>query len=195
MKMNSILKGFLIKYFPAIIFFILKNYFGLDFINDFNPFSSETTKFFNGNSGEGSSINPPSEGEGSNRQNNPQDSSINSSSHREASGVIETTPTNEELDKEESRLSAEENRLRIINQKLEHDETMLDLFIKDNDEDIRNSHDLNEIEKNIDFLNEEIKRIDNRARAYDEAKKKFDQDLAKLASRKLEKSINERNNK
>jgi hypothetical protein len=62
--------NFLKKYFPAIILFILKNYFGLDFINDFNPFASETTKFFNGNSGEGSSINPPSEGEGSNRQNN-----------------------------------------------------------------------------------------------------------------------------
>src|SRR5437763_10421310 len=63
------LKYFIIKYFPAIIFFIVKNYIGLDFINDFNPFTSETKEFFNGNNG--------NEGEGSNRQNNPQDSSIN----------------------------------------------------------------------------------------------------------------------
>ena len=58
MKMNSILKGFLVKYFPAIIFFIVKNYFSLDFINDFNPFSSETKDFFNGKNPQGSSINP-----------------------------------------------------------------------------------------------------------------------------------------
>ena|SRR5256885_9904103 len=63
------LKYFIIKYFPAIIFFIVKNYIGLDFINDFNPFTSETKEFFNGNNG--------NEGEGSNRQNNPQDSNIN----------------------------------------------------------------------------------------------------------------------
>src|SRR5256885_1357443 len=50
-------------------FFIVKNYIGLDFINDFNPFTSETKEFFNGNNG--------NEGEGSNRQNNPQDSNIN----------------------------------------------------------------------------------------------------------------------
>jgi hypothetical protein len=69
MKINSILKYLLKKIFPAIIFFIVKNYFGLD-LNDFNPFISETKEFFNGNNSQGSSINPPSEGEGSNRQNN-----------------------------------------------------------------------------------------------------------------------------
>jgi hypothetical protein len=77
------LKYFLIKHFPAVIFFIVKNYIGLDFINDFNPFSSETKEFFNGNSSE--------EGEVSNRQNNNdnnnntpnQDSSI--SPHEEVS--------------------------------------------------------------------------------------------------------------
>src|SRR5947199_5203344 len=76
------LKYFIIKYFPAIIFFIVKNYIGLDFINDFNPFTSETKEFFNGNNG--------NEGEGSNRQNNPQDSSINPlpSSEEGVGGVV-----------------------------------------------------------------------------------------------------------
>jgi hypothetical protein len=83
MKMNSMLKGFLKKYYLTIIFFILKNYFGLDFLNDFNPFTSETTKYFNGNNPQGSSIDPPSEGEGSNRQNNPQSSNINLPSFKE----------------------------------------------------------------------------------------------------------------
>src|ERR1700738_2606979 len=93
--MNSILKSFLIKYFPAIIFFIIKNFFGLDFINDFNPFTSETKEYFNGNSGE--------EGEGSNRQNNNdnndnndnnnnntpnQDSSINPEEVKEVEGGV-----------------------------------------------------------------------------------------------------------
>src|SRR5438045_629961 len=78
------LKYFFIKYFPAVIFFIIKNYIGLDFINDFNPFTSETKEFFNGNNG--------NEGEGSNRQNNPQDSSINppptTSSEEGVGGVV-----------------------------------------------------------------------------------------------------------
>ena len=64
MKMNSILKRFLIKYFPAIIFFILKNYFGLD-LNDFNPFTSETKVFFN------------EEGEGFHRENNDENNNDN----------------------------------------------------------------------------------------------------------------------
>jgi hypothetical protein len=98
MKMNSILKGFLKKYYPAIIFFIVKNYFGLDFINDFNPFASETTKFFNGNNTQGSSIDPPSEGEGSNRQNNPQDDSINPEEVKEVEGgVVVSGETLEEV--------------------------------------------------------------------------------------------------
>jgi hypothetical protein len=96
--MNSILKSFLIKYFPAIIFFIIKNFFGLDFINDFNPFTSETKEYFNGNSGE--------EGEGSNRQNNNdnnnntpnQDSSINPEEVKEVEGgVVVSGKTLEEV--------------------------------------------------------------------------------------------------
>jgi hypothetical protein len=78
-------KYYLIKYFPAVIFFIVKNYFGLDFINDFNPFTSKTKEFFNGNNG--------NEAEGSNIQNNPQDSSINppstsTSTSSEEGGVV-----------------------------------------------------------------------------------------------------------
>ena len=88
MKINSILKSFLKKYYPTILIFILKNYFGLDFLNDFNPFSSETKEYFNGNNPQGSSINPPSEGEGSNRQNNPQDSSINPEEVKEVEGGV-----------------------------------------------------------------------------------------------------------
>src|SRR5436190_3639085 len=92
------LKYFLIKYFPAVIFFIIKNYFGLDF-NDFNPFTSETKEFFNGNSGDkdqtripiSSILNPDTsgeEGEGSNRENNPQDSSINPEEVKEVEGGV-----------------------------------------------------------------------------------------------------------
>ena len=88
MKMNSILKSFLKKYFPAIILLIVKNYFGLDFLNDFNPFTSETKEYFNGNNPQGSNINPPSEGEGSNRQNNPQDDSINPEEVKEVEGGV-----------------------------------------------------------------------------------------------------------
>lgn len=86
--MNSIIKNILLKYSPSIIFFIVKNYFGLDFLNDFNPFTSETKEFFNGNNPQGSNINPPSEGEGSNRQNNPQGSSINPEEVREVEGGV-----------------------------------------------------------------------------------------------------------
>src|SRR5436853_7855679 len=84
------LKYFIIKYFPAIIFFIVKNYIGLDFINDFNPFTSETKEFFNGNNG--------NEGEGSNRQNNPQDSSINPPPPSSEEGVRGVVVSGEELE-------------------------------------------------------------------------------------------------
>jgi hypothetical protein len=84
MKINSILKSFLKKYYPTILIFILKNYFGLDFLNDFNPFSSETKEYFNGNNPQDSSINPPSEGEGSNRQYNNNDNNNNNTPNQDS---------------------------------------------------------------------------------------------------------------
>lgn len=87
MRINLILKKLFERIIITIILLIVKNYIDLDFINDsvdnliiaisallwdFNPFTFEITKvYFNGNSGD--------EGEGSNRQNNPQGSSINPS--------------------------------------------------------------------------------------------------------------------
>jgi hypothetical protein len=105
------------KIIITIILLILKIYIDLDFIShsvdniiiaisalswDFNPFTSEITKFFNGNSGE--------EGEGSNRQNNNdnndnnnnntpnQDTSINPEEVKEVEGgVVVSGKTLEEL--------------------------------------------------------------------------------------------------
>ena len=86
------------KIIITIILLMLKIYIDLDFIShsvdnliiaisalswDFNPFTSEITKFFNGNSGE--------EGEGSNRQNNPQGSNIyppSTSTSSEEGGIV-----------------------------------------------------------------------------------------------------------
>ena len=93
------LKNFLIKYYPTILIFIIKNYVGLDFLNDFKPFTSETAKYFNGNNPQGSNIDPPSEGEGSNRQYNNdnnnnapnQDSSINPPSFEESPEIERQT--------------------------------------------------------------------------------------------------------
>jgi hypothetical protein len=39
------LKKILIKYFPALILFIVRQYIDLDFIKDLNPFTSETKEF------------------------------------------------------------------------------------------------------------------------------------------------------
>jgi hypothetical protein len=96
MKMNSIIKDLLRRIIVVVILLIVKKYINLDLINDsvdnliiaistflwdFNLFTSEITKgFFNGNNGD--------EGEGSNRQNNPQGSSIDPPSSWIEGGVV-----------------------------------------------------------------------------------------------------------
>lgn len=118
------IKKFLINIIPTVILIILKNYIDLKLINDlvdnliiaisalswdFNPFTSEITKvFFNGNSGDGdetsipisSILNPDTsgeEGEGSDRQNNPQGSSINPEEVKEVEkGIVVSGETFEQ---------------------------------------------------------------------------------------------------
>lgn len=202
MKMNSILKGFLIKYFPAIILFIVKNYFGLDFLNDFNPFTSETKEFFNGNNPQGSSINPPSEGEGSNRQNNnnntpSQDSSIKPPFHKDMSKFEEVTKTLKIIDENE----AEQNADFIYEQDVDSGIAEIDRLLRDY-ENLRNQSQSNEgltselidiereINEKIEALNEKTSRRNDETLAYKARIDKLNLDRANL-----EKSINERNNK
>lgn len=95
-QLIPLIKKLLEKIIITIILLILKSYIDLDFVShsvdnliiaisallwDFNPFTYEITKvYFNGNSGD--------EGGGSNRQNNPQYSSIDPPSSWIEGGVV-----------------------------------------------------------------------------------------------------------
>jgi hypothetical protein len=192
------------------------------FLLDFSPFTLEISKaFFNAKSsdeGEGSNGN-------NNNDNNPsRSSSLFSSSSEEASEVAETTPDNtrvevtvEEPDEEERRLMAEQARLRAQQQaKLDArflDQLALDERTAQINERIRDFNnlrnqsqadgslvpDLTDIKRQIDadleVLREDGKRISDEILTYNAEIDKWHLDLAKLSARKLEKEMNERNNK
>jgi hypothetical protein len=181
---------------------------------DFNTFSLEITKvFFNGNNGD--------EGEGSNRQNNNtpnQDNSTHPLAFEEAPEVErQIEGMLEELieDEEDKVFMAEETRLRAQNQAREDsmfinqlalDEKRADIDKRIRDfEDLKNQSESDEsmipvladikrkIVEDIEALNENTRRINHETRASNAEIEKLLLDRAKIAARRLENSINERN--
>ena len=209
------LKYFLIKYFPAVIFFIIKNYIGLDFINDFNPFTSETKEFFNGNSG--------NEGEGSNRQNNPQDSSINppfTSTSYEEGGVVLSGEELEQVkalyennseffgqmdtvldeivkgDAEQKRLIEEGVRI-IEERKAEMKQRMIDFEgLKNQGQSEESLSDIKrELVEDAKALYEDYKKLSDKAHTHKAEVNKLCLELISKSAQKIKDSINESNSK
>ena len=225
------LKYFLIKYFPAVIFFIIKNYFGLDF-NDFNPFTSETKEFFNGNSGDkdqtripiSSILNPDTsgeEGEGSNRENNPQDSSINPEEVKEVEGgVVVSGETLEQakalyeknseffgkmdeisdeitkFDDDQKRLIEEEVRI-IEERKAELKEQIKDYFDWKNEGQSEES--LSDLKRQLvedgKALYEDYEKLSDKAHTHKAEVNKMYSDLISKAAESMRDSTNESNSK
>jgi hypothetical protein len=209
------LKYILIKYFPAVIFFIVKNYIGLDFINDFNPFTSETKEFFNGNSG--------NEGEGSNRQNNPQDSSINppsTSTSSEEGGVVVSGEELEQVkalyennseffgqmdteldaivkgDAEKKRLIEEGVRI-IEERKAEMKQRIIDFEgLKNQGQSEESLSDIKrELVEDAKALYEDYKKLSDKAHTHKAEVNKLCLELILKSTQKIKDSINESNSK
>jgi len=209
------LKYFFIKYFPAVIFFIIKNYIGLDFINDFNPFTSETKEFFNGNNG--------NEGEGSNRQNNPQDSSINPPpppSSEEGGGVVVSGEELEQVkalyennseffgqmdtvldeivkgDAEQKRLIEEGVRI-IEERKAEIKQRIIDFEgLKNQGQSEESLSDIKrELVEDAKALYEDYKKLSDKAHTHKAEVNKLCLELISKSAQKMKDSINESNSK
>lgn len=222
------IKNLLEKIFVVVILLIIKSYIDLDLIHDwvdnliiaisallwdFNPFTFEITKVFvNGNDGE--------EGEGSNRQNNPQGSSIDPPFSSDEGGVV---VSGEELEQikalyeknseffgsmdtaldEIIKVDAEQRRLteegvRIIQER----QVEISKRIRDF-EDLKNQgqseESLSDIKRQLiedsKALDEDSKKLIDKAHTHKEEVNKIYLELISKAAQKMKDSTNESNSK
>lgn len=226
--MNSILKNLLRRIIVVVILLIVKKYIDLYLINDlldniiiaistflwdFNPFTSEITKvFFNGNNGD--------EGEGSNKQNNPQGSSIDPPLIQEEGGIVVSGEELEEVkalyeknseffgkmdeildeimkfDDDQRRLAVEEVRI-IEERKIEINIRIRDFEdLKNQGESEENLSDIrHQLAEDGKALYEDYKKLKDKAHIHKAEVNKMYSELISKAAERMRDSTNESNSK